>query len=416
MTTSDGQTRISLLEATILLSAGVQVAIASAIFALLAELQDEMGFSDTFLGALAAISFVSAVLSLVGLAKYSDRGHSSIMLIGGPALAAVGCVAFAFTDDPAVLLSARFLLGLAVGITAPAARRFVSVVHADTPGRALGRLNGAQGLGLLIGAPLGTVLVEQMSIAAPFVLFGGLSAAASTVLLVNRRRIARDATVLEPATPAAVDAEATQTPSRSTTALLRRPDLRPALALSIGLWTATGTFEVSWSRMLTDHGFSNAFVGLSVLFFGVPLALASPVAGRILDRRPAIPVGVKALGTIGLLLPLYAFVVRAVVILGGAIVEGIAEAFLITAIHTTAARRAQPGEIGAVHGLLEAAGMSAAAVASVAAGLLIALGGTPTAIFVAFIVLVTLAITASTLERRAPGSSNGTPASASFRG
>ena len=433
------------VETAVLASNGLQMAVSGTIFTLIAELQDDIGFSDVVLGLFVATSFVSSVIAMVGLSRYSDRGHATTMLVGGPLLAGFGCLIFAATSHALLLLVARFVIGVGYGVTAPAARRFVSLLHSDTPGRALGRLNFAEGIGLIAGAPIGAGLAEQLNVAVPFVLFGILCLAVAVILGTQRQtlRIMRASTqdttrqgAQDPkgrlvetddpahtsvvslpsnASPAGIapvapgsancedDAQRHDSRSDSNVAIIKRIELRPAFLLSVAFWLNTGMFEVVWPRMLTDLGYSAQFISATVVAYGVPLALAAPAAGRVLERRRPVAVGIAAMLVTAAILPLYATHPPAALLMIIAGIEGIAGGFMLTALQTAAAVRAPAEEAGRVQGLLEASGTTAAVASSLIAGLLLNLSGPGAPLYSTAVVLAFMGLRTFQSDQRSSG-------------
>ncbi|MCB0975083.1 MAG: MFS transporter [Actinobacteria bacterium] len=403
------------VETAVLLSNGLQMAVSGTIFTLIAELQDDIGFSDVVLGLFVATSFVSSVIAMVGLSRYSDRGHATTMLVGGPLLAGVGCLIFAATSHAPLLLVARFVIGVGYGVTAPAARRFVSLLHSDTPGRALGRLNFAEGIGLIAGAPIGAGLAEQLNVAVPFILFGILCLAVAVILGTQGQtlRIMR-ASTRDTAQQGAPDlkgrpvetddaAQRHDSRSHSNVAIIKRLELRPAFLLSVAFWLNTGMFEVVWPRMLTDLGYSAQFISATVVAYGVPLALAAPAAGRVLERRRPVAVGIAAMLVTAAILPLYATHPPAALLMIIAGIEGIAGGFMLTALQTAAAVRAPAEEAGRVQGLLEASGTTAAVASSLIAGLLLNLSGPGAPLYSTAVVLAFMGLRTFQSDQRSSG-------------
>lgn len=391
------------------------MAVSGTIFTLIAELQDDIGFSDVVLGLFVATSFVSSVIAMVGLSRYSDRGHATTMLVGGPLLAGVGCLIFAATSHAPLLLVARFVIGVGYGVTAPAARRFVSLLHSDTPGRALGRLNFAEGIGLIAGAPIGAGLAEQLNVAVPFILFGILCLAVAVILGTQGQtlRIMR-ASTRDTAQQGAPDlkgrpvetddaAQRHDSRSHSNVAIIKRLELRPAFLLSVAFWLNTGMFEVVWPRMLTDLGYSAQFISATVVAYGVPLALAAPAAGRVLERRRPVAVGIAAMLVTAAILPLYATHPPAALLMIIAGIEGIAGGFMLTALQTAAAVRAPAEEAGRVQGLLEASGTTAAVASSLIAGLLLNLSGPGAPLYSTAVVLAFMGLRTFQSDQRSSG-------------
>src|SRR5262245_32775784 len=82
-----------------------------AIFALLPDYQDELGFASWGLGAVTSASFVAGFIAQFALARYADRGWGRTMLVGGVAIAGIGCLGIALAPSFALLVVARVTLG-----------------------------------------------------------------------------------------------------------------------------------------------------------------------------------------------------------------------------------------------------------------------------------------------------------------
>ena len=75
--------------------AGVTMAGVSAVFVLLAELEDRYGLTKAGLGLIAGSAFAAALVTQLGLARYADRGYGLLLLRVGVIMAAVGLLWFA---------------------------------------------------------------------------------------------------------------------------------------------------------------------------------------------------------------------------------------------------------------------------------------------------------------------------------
>ena len=109
-----------------LLVAAVSVGVAnSVIFALLSNLQDKFGFSDSGLGLIAGSGFFVGLVGQVLLAPLADRGHAKTLVLAGLATAVLGSVLFAVANSLWMLVGARMIVGLSNSLYGPAARAIV---------------------------------------------------------------------------------------------------------------------------------------------------------------------------------------------------------------------------------------------------------------------------------------------------
>ena len=69
------------------------------IFTLLGELRDELGFSESGLGLMVAMGFFTAFCAQIGLARFSDRGHTAVMLRFGLASVTIGMALMAVATE-----------------------------------------------------------------------------------------------------------------------------------------------------------------------------------------------------------------------------------------------------------------------------------------------------------------------------
>ena len=160
-----------------------------AIFALLAELQDEYHLPTYGLGLIAGTSFLAGLGAQVGLARYADRGYTRLLLRVGLAVAAAGMLWFGLASQLWEFIGARLLLGLGSGMFVPAARRVVVSRSGPKSGEALGRLASVEVAGFISGPPIAALLAALFGLHAPF-----LFLAAALALDVTGRRADRGAT------------------------------------------------------------------------------------------------------------------------------------------------------------------------------------------------------------------------------
>ena len=110
----------------------------SAVFVLLAELEDRYALSKGDLGLIAGSAFAAALVTQLGLSRYADRGYGSLLLRTGVLLAAGSLLWFAAATELWQFVAARAALGASVGVIIPAARRAVVLSSAGDLGERLG--------------------------------------------------------------------------------------------------------------------------------------------------------------------------------------------------------------------------------------------------------------------------------------
>ena len=250
-------------------------------FTVLDEFRDQYGIGEGALGLIVAMGFLSSFLAQVTLAPLADRGHARLMIVIGMAFNVAGLLGMAYGTSVVVLLTARFVMGVGVGLAYPAARRIVILADPDHLGQNLGRMLAADVAGFAVGPAVSAVLVGPFGIAAPFLLIAVLTVAMYP--LVARTRVVETST----------DAEV---PPRFAFDLLRIRPYLAALSMGAAVFMMIGSFDALWALVLDDLHASDLIANLGITLFAVPMVLFASIGGRL-----AQSIGPFRLGTFGLL-------------------------------------------------------------------------------------------------------------------
>jgi MFS family permease len=250
-------------------------------FTVLDEFRDQYGIGEGALGLIVAMGFLSSFLAQVTIAPLADRGHARVMIVLGMVFNVVGLLGMAFGSTFVVLLTARFVMGVGVGLAYPAARRIVILADPEHLGQNLGRMLAADVAGFAAGPAISAVLVGPFGIAAPFLLIAALTVAMYP--LIARTRVAETD----------VDAEV---PPRFAFDLLRIRPYLAALSMGAAVFMMIGSFDALWALVLDDLHASDLIANLGITLFAVPMVLFASIGGRL-----AQSVGPFRLGTFGLL-------------------------------------------------------------------------------------------------------------------
>lgn len=236
---------------------------------LLPEVGRGLAVSESSAGLLVSVYAVLVAVTSVPIAALAGRWPRRPVLGGLLATYALSNVLFAAAPDYAVALVARTIGGLAhAGFFAVAVAAAVSLVDAERSGRAVAVVMAGNGLALVFGVPLGTVLGTALGWRWAFVVLAvataGLSAAVLRVLPADRAPRASDDT---PVLTAA-----------------RRPALLLMSAVITLLALGHFTLYTYVSPLLLHDGVGRAAVGAVLFGYGcgglVGLALASLVVAR----------------------------------------------------------------------------------------------------------------------------------------
>lgn len=143
-----------------------------------------------------------------------------------------------------------------------------------------------------------------------------------------------------------------------------------ALILNFGGFFSGGVYEVIWSLFLTSRGGGLDLVGLTFAIFGGVVLIASPIAGRVVDRRGGyafIVVGMLAIGAASFIYPFLAAPLMVVPVIT---LEATGFAISNPAIFAVVAMGSPRGRSSTAQGIYGAAGTMGTILASLMAGYL----------------------------------------------
>jgi MFS family permease len=126
--------------------------------------QQEIGFSSTTLTVIFAAYILGLLLTLLVAGQVSDRFGRKLVLLPGLAGAIVACLLFAGADSIVLLVAARFLSGVAVGVAVSAG--MASIVDLGGPERR-SQASLLASVSMVLGAGLGPLLAGSVALAVP---------------------------------------------------------------------------------------------------------------------------------------------------------------------------------------------------------------------------------------------------------
>jgi MFS family permease len=367
--------------------AGVTMAGVSAVFVLLAELEDRYGLTTTGLGLIAGSAFAAALITQLGLARYADRGYGLLLLRAGVLMAAVGLLWFAVGTELWQFVAARAVLGASVGLIVPAARRAIILGSRGDVGERLGVFYASYLAGFVFGPPIAGVLTVMADVRLPFLVFGVVVAASSLAL----RDVVVDA-------PGARGAPLPPADRRVLRRLLVSRRLIAALLVVVSFRYSIGVFEPLWATYLDDLGASTMIVTVSLTVFALPMLVIARWAGRLSDTYgPRFTSVISAAATVPLMAS-YGFVGALPVVMVMAIPHGIGEAIQSPGTQAAVAEAAPQRDTAAAQGLAEASGSAAAAIGAFTAAPLFDVFGAGPAWLVAGITMAVLLLVSALLD------------------
>ncbi len=368
--------------------AGVTMAGVSAVFVLLAELQDRYGLPTGGLGLIAGSAFAAALVTQLGLSRYSDRGYGLLLLRLGVFMAASGLLWFAVATELWQFVAARAVLGASVGLIVPAARRAIVLASQGDLGERLGIFYASYLAGFVFGPPIAGVLTLIADVRLPFFVLGVLVAVSSLAL----RGVVVDA-------PGSRGAPVSHAERRVLRRLLTSRQLIAALLVVVSFRYSIGVFEPLWATYLDDLGASTMVVTISLTVFALPMLLIARRAGRLSDTYgPRVTSVLSAAATVPLMAS-YGYVGSLPFVMVMAIPHGIGEAIQSPGAQAAVADAASQRDAASAQGVAEAAGSAAAAIGAFTAAPLFEVLGAGPAWLIAGITMAILLTTSTLLDR-----------------
>ncbi|GGJ61931.1 MFS transporter [Streptomyces brasiliensis] len=231
-----------------------------------------LGVKSGEAGQAVSVTAFSAALSALLISVVLPRADRRRVMIGLTLLAAVSDVIVAFAPNLVVLLSARLLLGIALGgFWAMATAMAAHLVHADHIGRALTVINSGVSVATVAAVPLGTWLGEIWSWREVFLLGAAVAVLALLMQAVVLPHIA---------------------PTASSGLRALGSVLRSGIVLA-GLFAVLLIFSGHFSGFtyirpaaMSLSGIDGGGFAVLLLVFGVALFLGTALSGPLADRAP----------------------------------------------------------------------------------------------------------------------------------
>lgn len=312
------------------------------ILTLFGEFEKEFNISESRLGLIAAIGFLSGFLAQIGLARYADRGYSSLMIKLGMLISVFAAFGMIFSDSFWQFFIGRFALGLGAALITPAVRRIVISKSAENVGANLGFLASVELGGFTLGPVFSAVLADVFNIRAPFIaltIIYGIFFVISTLVKVSS------------------DAAPTTSSKRVLRDLIKIPGVQAGVWMIVALFATIGAFEASWALYLEDKGAPTWLIGVGISLFGLPLIFLAPFGGRIAQRRGPIRVMTYSVLAAAACTVSYGFLPWVALLLIVSFIHGTFDAITYPATQVAVAMSSPKESIAAGQGLLSAVGL-----------------------------------------------------------
>ena len=345
-------------------------------FTVLDDFRDEYGIQEYWLGAVVGVGFLASFVSQIALAPIADRGHARQLVLWGLALNVVGLLGMAFGEVVSVLIAARFVMGIGVGMATPAVRRIVINLEPHNLGNNLGLLLACDVAGFAAGPAVSALLVPSFGIPAPFLVIAGATLASLPIVL--RTHVA--------------ESRGVAMQNRFAFDLLRSRSLVAGLMLGGALFMMIGTFDALWAIVLDDLGSADWIANLGITFFALPLIFLGSYGGRLAQR-----VGPFRLGPLGLIAGAgfvlsYGFLPTGGAMLAVGIVHALCDGCTVSSAAVGVGMVAPAKRQASAQGMLGAAETLVGGITAVLAGVLYSWGGRELAFTTAAVVMVSLSV------------------------
>ena len=349
-------------------------------FTVLDDFRSEYGISESRLGLIVGIGFISSFLAQVFLAPIADRGHARRLVFIGLAVNVVGLLALAFGETLSVLLIGRFVSGLGLGMVFPAIRRIVILGDRERLGSNLGLLLACDVAGFAAGPAVSALLVGPFGLSAPFLVIAVASLACLPVVL--RVRVTETA-------------EAPQ--SRMAFDLLGNRLYVAALCMGAAVYIMIGTFDALWAVVLDDLEASEWVANLGITLFVLPLIVLGPIGGRLAQRLGPFRVGPIGLVLAAVFIAMYGVMPSGLAMLAVALVHSVTDGLTVSSTSVAVGMVTPDARHAGAQGLLGGVQTLLAGLVAVLAGVLYEHFGRLTAYATASLIMIVLVLVAVVL-------------------
>ena len=327
----------------------------------------------------------------------SERYGRRLLLVGGPAVTALGSLAGGLAPTFGWLIASRFVAGAGSAIYMTGAMILLTDITTDeNRGRLMSIYQGSLLAGVSLGPAVGGFVAEGFGLAAPFFLVAALAGVAT---LWSFARMPETVHLSREQARAAAEESRDETPPRQTArqsvlSLLARPDflLVSMLTMSIFLTRTGGRLTLLPLLGANRLDISPGLLGLIFAMMTVLQLIVLIPGGTMIDKLGRKAVIVPSALVTGVALVLFALSGQVWVFIMAAVIHGFGTGILGPAPAAYAADIAPPGMRGVTMGLYRTFGDAGFVIGPVALGGLADLIGFGPALTFNAMVLVSIAV------------------------
>ncbi len=322
------------------------------VFVFLEDVQTDNGLADWEVGLIAGNGFAAALVAQLLLSPMADRGRTRLLAILGLTAGIIGPIGFAYGSSLPVLAVSRGLTGIGLGLFGLVARKALIGLDSAGGGAKLGMLLSTAVAGFIIGPLIGAAL-EPVGFVAPFWFV--------SISLVVVGIPATKAIVASPIAKADVHYSDIKE-------LLRRPRVQAAMLVQVIVFGYVGIFDATIDRFLTEEfSASTGTVAIVILFVGGPMLVLPRISGGLAERHGGSTVMLPALLVLVPVMLGYGIAASVVVATAVGFMHGVGESFASVSAQVLVLEVTGPERAAVGSGLLDASGLSAAALCAAVA-------------------------------------------------
>jgi len=328
-------------------------------FTVLDDFRDKYGITESQLGLIVGVGFITGFLSQILFAPQADKGHAKKLVMTGIIFEILGTLFMAFGHAFLPLIIGRLLAGFGVGISEPALRRILILSDPERMGQNLGLIVSASVAGFTVGPIVSALTADTLGIAAPFLMVAVLLVPVAFGLFNLQFQ------------EASIEDAPTQ---RLAFDMLRIRPLAGAIVIGLALFAMIGTFDAVWSVMMDDMKAPTWVANVGISLFAFPMIFLAPRGGRLTQKFGPFKASMVGLSIGAVCLVLYGTLWSPYPMLAIGIIHGIVDGLTVTggsaAVALVAPRERLASAQGLFGGLQTLTGGLAAVLAGTAYGII----------------------------------------------
>lgn len=346
-------------------------------FTVLDDFRDKFGITESQLGLIVGVGFITGFLSQILFAPQADKGHAKKLVMTGIIFEILGTLFMAFGHAFLPLILGRLLTGFGVGISEPALRRILILSDPERMGQNLGLIVSASVAGFTAGPIVSALTADTLGIAAPFLIVAVLLVPVTYGLFNLQFQEAN------------IEDAPTQ---RLAFDMLRIRPLAGAIVIGLALFAMIGTFDSVWSVMMDDMKAPTWVANLGISLFAFPMIFLAPRGGRLTQKVGPFKASMVGLSIGAVCLTLYGTLWSPYPMLAVGVAHGIVDGLTVTGGSTAVALVAPRERLASAQGLYGGLQTLTGGIAAVLAGTAYGIIGRATFVWCAVAMLLFIGI------------------------